>query len=171
MDDSMTIWFCQQIGVNFRFIDYYENSGEGFTHYAQVLQKKGYLYGRHYAPHDIAVRELGTGKSRFEVARNLGITFNIAPKLEVDDGINAARSILRSCWFDVDKTHRGLNCLKNYRKEWDEKNKVFKTFPKHDWASHGADAFRTFAVGFREITRSIPQTTYGGVKPYIPGIG
>lgn len=171
MDDSMTIWFFQHIGMQFRFIDYYESSGEGLSHYAKVLQDRGYLYGKHFAPHDIAVRELGTGKSRFEVAKLLGINFEVGPKLEVEDGINIARSLLRSCWFDENKTHRGLNCLKNYRKEWDEKNKVFRTTAKHDWASHGADGFRTFGVGFREIMEIKPQTSYGGIKPYYPGIG
>lgn len=171
MDDSMSIWFLQQIGLQFRFIDYYENSGEGFAHYAKVLQDRQYLYGKHFAPHDISVRELGTGKSRLEVAARLGIKFEVGPMLGVDDGINAARSVLRQCWFDLDKTHRGINCLKNYRKEWDEKNKVFKSNPKHDWASHGADSFRTFAVGFKQFIQSRPQTSYGGVKPFLPGIG
>ena len=171
MDDSMTIWFMQVIGKEFRFIDYYENSGEGFTHYAKALQDKGYLYGKHYAPHDISVRELGTGKSRLEVATKLGIKFEVSPRLEIEDGINAVRSIFNQCWFDADKCHRGLNCLKNYRKDWDEKNKVFKTNPKHDWASHGSDAFRTFGVGYRQYIPPTVQTSFGGVKPYFEGIG
>lgn len=170
MDDSMTIWFMQNAGMQFRFIDYYENSGEGLAHYAKVLQDKGYLYGRHFAPHDIAVREIGTGKSRLEVAKTLGIKFEAAPKLGIDDGINACRGVLRSCWFDIDKCHRGINCLKNYQKDWDEKNKVFKTHPKHDWSSHGADAFRIFGTGYREIHSPVQQTSYGGVKPIIPGL-
>ncbi len=171
MDDSMSIWFMQSVGAGYHFIDYYENSGEGFAHYAKVLQDRGYVYGRHFAPHDIAVRELGTGKSRLEVAASLGIKFDIGPQLEVDDGINAGRMIFRQCWFDVDKCHRGINCLRNYRKDWDEKNQVFKNKPKHDWASHGADAFRTFAVGYRQYIPPKVQTEFGGVKPYIPGVG
>ena len=171
MDDSMSIWFGQEIGARFRFIDYYENSGEGLQHYAKVLQDRGYLYGRHFAPHDIAVRELGTGKSRLEVAARLGIKFEVGPQLEIDEGINACRSIFRQCWFDADKCHRGINCLKNYRKDWDDKNKVFKTKPKHDWSSHGADSFRTFGVGHRTFRPPTPQSSFGGVKPYIPGVG
>lgn len=171
MDDSMTIWFMQQVGVNFHFIDYYENSGEGFSHYAKVCQDKGYIYGDHFAPHDIAVRELGTGKSRLEVAKSLGINFKVSPKLGLDDGINACRSILRQCWFDYEKTHRGINCLKNYHKEWDEKNKVFKTFPKHDWSSHGADSFRVFGVGFKQRIAVKSATVTGGVLPLAGGIG
>jgi hypothetical protein len=171
IDDSMTIWFFQVIGQEFHFIDYYENSGEGLSHYAMVMQDKKYVYGKHYAPHDIMVRELGTGKSRFEVAKGFGISFIPAPALAIDDGINAARGIFSQCWFDADKCHRGVNCLKNYRKEWDEQNKVFKNKPKHDWASHGADAFRRFAVGYRKVMAPSIQTTPGGVLPFFPGIG
>lgn len=171
MDDSMSIWFMQFVGLSYRFIDYYENSGEGFSHYAKVLQKKGYFYSRHFAPHDIAVRELGTGKSRLEAAASLGIKFEVAPMLSLEDGINATRSILRQCWFDADKCYRGINCLKNYRKDWDEKNKVFRTKPKHDWSSHGADSFRTFSTGYRHAVHRAQQTGWGGIKPYLPGIG
>lgn len=170
IDDSMTIWFVQAVGQEIHLIDYYENSGEGFPHYAQVLQDRKYLYARHFAPHDIAVRELGTGKSRVETAAKLGIKFEIGANLSIDDGINAARQILSQCWFDKDKAMRGINALKNYRKEWDEKNKVFKTTPKHDWASHGADGFRCFALNYKKyMAPAPPQTDFGGVKPYMPG--
>lgn len=171
IDDSMSIWFFQIIGQEIHFIEYYENSGEGFAHYASYLQSRGYIYGRHFAPHDIAVRELGTGKSRVEVAASLGIKFEIGAALSIDDGINAARLVFLQCWFDAEKCMRGINALKNYRKEWDEKNKVFKSNPKHDWASHGADAFRTFATGYKKTFSPPPQTSFGGVKPYIPGVG
>lgn len=164
MDDSMTIWFFQHIGMEVRFVDYYENSGEGLAHYAQVMQEKKYYYGKHFAPHDIAVRELGTGKSRIEVAKGLGIKFETGVRMEVDDGINAVRTQFSGFWFDAEKCHRGINCLKNYRKEWDEKNKVFKTTPKHDWASHGADAMRTMAVNYKRVVPMQQQTSFGGVK-------
>lgn len=172
IDDSMSIWLFQVVGQEFHFIDYYENSGEGLLHYAQVLQKKGYLYGKHYAPHDIMVRELGSGKSRFEVAKGYGITFEAGPMLEIEDGINAGRIILSQCWFDKDKCYRGIESLKNYHKEWDEKNKVFKKKPKHDWSSHGADAFRRFAIGYRRIAPRGPSVNgHGGILPYMPGVG
>lgn len=166
MDDSMTIWFLQVIGKELHFIDYYENSGEGFAHYAKVLRDKPYIYGKHFAPFDIAVRELGTGKSRLEVARNLGIRFETAPKLSIEDGINAARSLLSRCWFDSNNCSRGIQALKNYSKDWDVKNKVFRNNPKHDWSSHGADGFRTFAVTFKETSGSMPKQSLGGVNPY-----
>lgn len=166
IDDSMTIWFFQVIGQEFRFVDYYENSGEGLHHYAQKLQEKGYLYGNHYAPHDIAVRELGTGKSRLEVAKTLGIRFIEGKRLDIEDGINAVRTAFSRFWFDRDKCHRGINALKNYRKEWDEKNKVFRTNPLHDWASHGADAMRTGILNFKPTMPMQRQTSFGGVKRY-----
>lgn len=170
IDDSMTIWFYQLIGGEIHFIDYYENSGEGLQHYAMKLQEKRYLYGKQYAPHDIAVRELGTGKSRFEVAKGMGITFTINPSLEIEDGINVGRTVFSRCWFDAVKCERGINALRNYKKDWDDKNKVFRNKPKHDWASHGADAFRMFAIGFKENIIRAKPTVSGGVKPYYPGI-
>lgn len=172
IDDSMTIWFIQKVGQEFHMIDYYENSGEGLPFYAQVLQDRKYIYAHHFAPHDIAVRELGTGKSRLEVAKSLGIRFEIAPALSLEDGINAGRAVFSQCWFDKEKTNRGINALKNYTKEWDEKNKVFKNKPQHNWASHGADGFRTFAVGYKPPHIAQPATTgYGGVKPLYPELG
>jgi hypothetical protein len=150
MDDSMTIWFVQRLGREVRLIDYYENSGEGIAHYAEILQDKHYVYTEHYAPHDIAVRELGTGKSRSETAKSLGIDFEVIPKLSVEEGIEAARNLLSRCWFDKTKCQLGLNALNSYHKEWDEKNETWKSHPQHDWSSHGADSFRYLAVGLEE---------------------
>lgn len=173
IDDSMTIWFFQVAGREFHFIDYYENSGEGLRHYIKILQERDYVYGQHIAPHDISVKELGTGKSRFEVAKNLGLKFEVAPKLRIDDGIDSVRAIINRCYFDSKKTFRGIQALKNYRKEWNEKDMVFRTNPKHDWSSHAADSMRTFATGF--IPKVAPpqggQQGYGGVLPLAGGIG
>lgn len=156
VDDSMTIWFVQTVGKEIRIIDYLENSGEGMTFYIRELQQKGYVYGEHYAPHDIRVRELTSGKSRLETARTLGIDFRIAPQLGIEDGIDAARRIFGRIWFDKVKCERGIAALKSYQKEFDEKNKVYKNHPLHNWASHGADAFRYFAVSYEEIVDTDP---------------
>ena len=163
IDDSTTIWFLQTVGQELHLIDYYENSGEGLPHYAQIIHNKGYTYQSHYAPHDIEVRELGSGKSRMEIARSLGINFKLCPNLSIDDGIEAARTIFSRCWFDKTKCDRGIQALKNYKKDWDEKNKTFRSSPKHDWSSHGADAFRYLAIGYKEQRPYIPQTDFGGV--------
>ena len=160
IDDSTTIWFLQTVGQELHLIDYYENSGEGLPHYVQIIHGKGYTYQNHYAPHDIEVRELGSGKSRMEIAKSLGINFKLCPNLSVDDGIEAARTIFSRCWFDQTKCDRGIQALKNYKKDWDEKNKIFRNNPKHDWSSHGADSFRYLAIGYREPKRYIPQIDF-----------
>lgn len=150
MDDATAIWFFQvEPSGDWRFVDYYEASGEGLAHYAKVLQDKGYLYGTHVAPHDIRVRELGTGKSRWERASELGIRFAIAPQLQVSDGIDAVRHKLPRCWFDSTRCADGIRALRTYRKEWREKNNVYADRPRHDWTSHCADAMRYAVTGFR----------------------
>lgn len=148
--DSTAIWFYQQHASEVRLIDYYEASGEGLHHYANVLDKKGYRYEAHYAPHDIEVREIGSGKSRKEIARELGITFSVAPKLNLHDGLNAARMLLPRCYFDADKCQAGIEALQNYRKDFNTRLDEFKETPLHDWASHGADAFRYLAISLSE---------------------
>lgn len=149
IDDSMTIWFCQVVGKEIRFIDYLEVTGEGIPYCVSELKNKGYVYGEHYWPHDGAVRELGTGVSRKETAESLGLRpLNINPRLHPDEGIAACRAIFNQCWFDAEKCKRGLLALKSYQKEYDERNKTYKSHPLHNWASHGADGFRTFGIGF-----------------------
>ena len=152
-DSTAIIWF-QQFGNEYRIIDYYENQGEGIPHYVKIVREKDYIYGRHIAPHDIKVREMGTGKSRFEVARDLGLRFDICPNIQIDDGIEAARSIIPRCYFDEKKCTILVEALRQYRKDYDEKNKVYKNRPLHDWSSHGADAFRYLALGTRDINKN-----------------
>lgn len=150
MSDDTSVWFFQFYGMEIRVIDYYAANGEGFGHYAAVLREKKYRYARHFAPHDIAVRELGTGASRMEIAASLGIKFERIPtNLNVLDGIDNVREMLDYCWFDEEKCEDGLKCLQAYKKEWDEKLGRYKSHPLHDWASHGADSFRTMAVAWK----------------------
>ena len=160
IDDSTTIWFIQALhSGEIRVIDYYEQSGEGLTHYAKILRDLPYVYRNHFMPHDVEVRELGTGISRKDTALGLGIKPIETVKRARDNeavmtGIEAARNILSRCWFDVEKCEKGIEALKNYRKEWDEANQIFKTKPLHDWSSHAADAFRTFSMGFKDFSRA-----------------
>lgn len=156
ISDSMTIWFFQAVGRELRVIDYYEASGYGLDHYAKHLQSKPYLYGTHYGPHDIQVRELGTGKSRWEVAKSLGITFSVVKQMEVLDGINAARLTIPRMWFDKVKCAQGLDALRQYREKIDEKRQV-SMGPLHDWTSHAADAFRYLCVGHRDEKTKTPR--------------
>lgn len=146
--DSTSIWFYQQVGREVRLIDYYEASGVGLDHYAKELRSKPYTY-KHTAailPHDAEAKELGTGKSRQEVLTSLGIRSEIAPKLSVDDGVNAVRMMLPMCYIDAERCQRGIECLENYRADFDERNKVLRSAPKHDWSSHGSDSLRYLAV-------------------------
>ncbi len=144
--DSTAILFMQEIGKEWRMIDSYEASGEGLSHYVNVLQEKGYNYGTHYAPHDITVRELGTGQSRLEVAKQLGINFQIAPKLSIEDGINAVRQRFNTLWIDEQKNPIFLHCISLYRKQWNDKRGEFENKPYHDFTSNFADALRYWAV-------------------------
>ncbi len=164
--DSTAIWFAQFVGQEIHLIDYYENSGVGLDHYAKVLHEKGYHYESHILPHDVKVKELGTGKSRLETLDNLGVrNIEIAPKLSVDDGIQASRSMINKCWFDEEKCERGIEALLQYRREFDEKLKSWRGRPLHDWTSHGADSFRYLAVGYR------PNTNWGEpIKRNLKGI-
>ena len=148
MNDTMSIWFTQTHGAQIRVIDYFASEGEGLKFYKQELEDKEYLYDTHYMPHDIGVRELGTGVSRKETCLKLGIKpLEVVEKLLIDDGINAVRGILSRCWFDEKKCYEGLKGLRNYKKIFDEKRNTYKNKPEHNWASHPSDAFRTFAVG------------------------
>ena len=166
MDDATSIWFFQLFKSEIRLVHYYENSGEGLPHYARELNKwavmKDITYGKHYAPHDIKVRELGTGKSRLEIARSMGLKFTTVRKLPVIDGIDAVRAMLPRCWFNRSTCARGIEALKGYHKEWDSAKQVFRKNPVHDSNSHGADAFRTMAVGLKQpsLDNKRKATTY-----------
>lgn len=156
VDDSMAIWFVQQIGQSYHVIDYYESAGYGLEHYAKVLADKGYVYSNHYFPHDAAAREMTSGeiaRSRQEVAQSLGIRPAIVvPRARNIDKIihvqiPAARNLLPQCWFDETRCAQGISALESYRAEYNEERKVLSSRPMHDWASHGASAWLTYAVG------------------------
>ena len=155
--DSTAIWFVQCVGKERRLIDYHEASGMGFDYYAKVLKEKGYVYAEHYFPHDIQQHMIGMDRSRAATLAQLGIQPTVVAKGDLNDGINATRKLLDTCWIDRKRCARGLECLRQYRREWDDKGKVWKPKPLHDWASHGADALRTFAVGWYE--------RHPGIKP------
>jgi hypothetical protein len=144
--DSTAIWVCQVAGQEKRLIDFVENHGQGLDWYANWIKNNGYDKAEHILPHDVEVRELGTGKSRKEVLQDLGLNISVCPRISVDDGIQAVRRFLPNCWFHP-KTKQGLDALRNYRREYDEKRNVYYDKPLHDWSSHGSDAFRYLAVG------------------------
>jgi hypothetical protein len=166
--DSTAIFFTQNIGRAVHVIDYYEARGEGLPHYCKVLSSKNYLYGEHNAPHDIEVRELGTGKSRREIAWDLGLNFRVVPKLPIEDGIHAAQMLIPRLYFDREKCKYGLECLRQYHRAYNERTRSFRATPVHDYSSHAADAFRYLAVGLREEGRGVTAPQRQAVMDYDP---
>lgn len=148
LDDATAIWFCQVAGQEVRVIDYYEVNNKALSEVAKVLRNdKPYVYGEHYLPHDAQTRELMTAKSRKDSLEGLGIRpIKVGSRQSVEDGINAARNLLPRCVFDADKCRPGIEAMKHYRREWDDKLKTFRQRPRHDWTSHAADAFRYLAI-------------------------
>lgn len=145
--DSTAIIFAQRIQNEIHIIDYYENNGVGLDHYARVLDERGYSYSAHHAPPDIKVRELGSGaRSRLDLARDLGISFQVVPNLNVFEGIELTRSLFPRFWFDSVKCSRLIKCLENYCKQFNENYNVYADQPVHNWASHGADAMRMLGI-------------------------
>jgi len=157
--DSTSVWFTQSVGRAIHVIDFYEARNEGLPHYCKMLTDRRYVYGNHHAPHDIEVRELGSGKSRREIAWDLGLNFRVVPKLPVEDGIHAAQMLIPRCYFDRERTKAGLEALRQYHRAYNERTRSFRASPVHDWSSHAADSFRYLAVGIRETrdTQRAPQ--------------
>lgn len=174
--DPTSIWFWQDMGGHIRVIDYYENTQKSTDHYANILQRKGYdkgyQYGEHWLPHDVKVSEWGSG-SRIETLVGLGIKPQITPNISIEDGINATMLTIPHCYFNESTTQDGLEGLRLYRAQEDEKKArdahtpFTKPKPYHDWASNPADAFRYLAIAWRKkrgilVTepRGINQMTY-----------
>lgn len=160
--DSTVIWFAQQHMGEVRLIDYYENFGVGLDHYASVLQQKrekgNWTFGEHILPHDAAVADLSTGKSRIQTLSSLGINGRVLNREgSIDDGIAAARALLPRCYFDATRCAHGIEALKQYRCEYDEERKIFSNKPLHDWTSHAADAFRYLARGLPDQSFAPPK--------------
>jgi len=151
ISDSTCIWIAQIVGKEIQLIDCVENHGVGLDYYVSWLRDKGYDKAQNILPHDVRVRELGTGKSRQEVLMESGLDVTIAPSLSVADGIQAVRRLLPRCWFDKESTKAGVSALRNYRRVFDEKRNVFYDTPLHDWSSHFADSFRYLAIGLTEV--------------------
>jgi phage terminase large subunit len=149
--DKTAIWFAQQVGFEFRLIDYYENRGFALGHYLKVIQDKPYLWGTHWLPHDAENKLLGSERTIQEQVQAIFKDVQIAPKISVANGIEAARSIFNRCWFDQDKCADGINCLRRYRYDVDPDTGQYSKNPLHDEASHGADAFRYLAVSMQEV--------------------
>jgi hypothetical protein len=167
--DMMCIWFYQICGREVHFIDYVQGSGKGLDHFAAILNEKkaklGYVYKAHCLPHDVEARELGTGQSRRMVLSGLlDEPIIVAPLSSVEDGISAARGLLGISWFDKAKTMLGMSALRAYKK-----SKMGR--PVHDWASHPADALRTFATAWHLVAGYMASNSgKGALRRRIRGV-
>ena len=151
--DNTAIIFFQQVGNQIMVIDFYENNKEGLPHYVQMIKDKDYVYGEHYAPHDIEVTEFSNGKTRREIAYQLGIRFRVLPKLGLEDGIHSLKMVLPKCWFDVETTKPLLAALRHHHRKYNDKMRIFSAKPVKDFSSHACDAARYMAISLSELPR------------------
>tara|TARA_R100000664_G_scaffold18578_1_gene27651 strand:+ start:1584 stop:2864 length:1281 start_codon:yes stop_codon:yes gene_type:complete len=167
VDDSTAIIFFQQLGNQIMVIDYYENNREGLPHYVQMIKDKDYVYGEHFAPHDIEVTEFSSGKTRREVAYQLGVRFKILPKIPLEDGIHSLKMVLPKCWFDIESTKPLINALRHHHRKYNEKMKMFSNKPVKDWSSHACDSARYMALAITELPREKVAAQKTAVNDYL----
>jgi phage terminase large subunit len=148
--DKTAIWFVQQVGYEFRLIDYYENRGQILSHYVKVLRERPYVYGTTWLPHDAENDLLASERTIMQQVQAHNFDVRIVPKTSVADRIEAARAVFNRCFFDEEKTADGLQCLRRWRYDVDPDTNQYSRLPLHDDASHGADAFTYFAVSMEE---------------------
>jgi len=149
--DNVSIWFAQSVGFEFRIIDFLSDCLKDLSFYLKELRNKPYLYGVDYLPHDAKAKTLAAGgRTVQQIIQAAGRKVQIVRQTSINDGIAAARSIFNKCYFDAEKCADGLQALRHYRYDFDEDLLTFKKEPRHDWASHPADAFRYLAVSIKE---------------------
>lgn len=155
ISDSMAILFVQRTATETRVIDSYQNENFGINHYWMILQQKqnerGYVYGKHYAPHDANKRELGTGQTLIQTAEKMGLILEQIPMIGIDDGIQKVRLMFPRLYINEPLCEQPLNAWLNYHKEWDEQKLMFSKDAVHDWSSHYADTLRYLAVVEQEL--------------------
>ena len=153
--DDTAIWWFQVVHGEIRMLDYHSSNGQPVAFYAGIIQsrekERGYVYGTHYLPHDARAKTLASNKSIIEqLSDKIALKYlKIVPSLSLQDGIQATRLALTRAWFDH-KCEDGIECLRQYQREYDEDKKVFRDKPRHDWTSHGADAFRMLSIAWKE---------------------
>jgi hypothetical protein len=158
--DATAICFWQHYNNRFWFIDYLEGTGEQASYWAQEVADKPYRYAKHYLPHDARSKEYTSGRAAIEQIKLVLDDIYICPNHTVADGINAVRITLENCYWDEKKCAMLVENLRSYEHEWDEDNKVFRDRPKHNFASHGADSFRYFAVGWKTLNLDEEERVY-----------
>lgn len=159
LDDATAIWWWQVAGSDeLRIIDYYEASGENIEHYCNVIHKRYHKYGKHYVPHDAANKLLAAGgRSIVQQAYQLGVQMFVVASTSQQNAIEAARKTLEISWIDTKKCNNGIEALKQYQFEYNEDMKVFKSKPRHDWASHASDAFEIIGQVWRQPAKILEK--------------
>lgn len=157
VSDTTAIWVFQVLHGGIHVLDHYETSGVGAEHYCEWLNERGYKGGNDYVPHDAENQEWGSGRKRVDVLRDFNRKPRRVASVSVQDGIQAARKTLPIAKFDFKCEERGIAALEQYRREWDDKNKVFRLKPKHDWASNSADAWRYLSLAWQEYQPPAPK--------------
>lgn len=164
--DAMAVWFTQSERTGaVRWIDYHEDVGGGLPAVIKVVKEKPYVYGQHWAPHDIEQREIASGSTRKQAAAGMGIDFQVTPKIAVADGITALKLLLARSYFDEERCKAGLEALLHYRKTWNQRLGRFLEEPFHDWSSHGSDAARGMAVRYQQPRMATQK------RPAVPSTG
>ena len=155
-DDTAIFWFSVVHG-EIRILDYHSSNGQTIPYYTGLIKAKeqefGYTYGTHYLPHDARAKTLASGGKSIIEQLSVKIpleSMKIVPNLSLQDGIQASRMALKRSWFDAERCLDGIECLRQYQREYDEDRKVFRDKPRHDWTSHGSDAFRMLAIAWHE---------------------
>lgn len=162
-NDSTCIIFYQVVGTMVRIIDCYEANFKPIDHYCKVVLSKPYIYGKHFVGHDIMVHEQGSGLTRYDMYKNLGVKFeqrdgkSAIPNVSIEDGIEAVRALFARLWVDDKNGKQLIKCLENYHQEFDNKRKVYKGIPLHDWSSHMADAMRYLALTVNKVQAGSTQ--------------
>jgi phage terminase large subunit len=158
--DDTAIWFRQLVGTSINIFDHHASNGKDVQFYVDLLLNKRkeheITYGTHWLPHDARPRTLASGgksilqqfQEAAQVHHELG-RFGILPRLDVQEGIQAARKTFPFCRFHKARCEKGLNSLRQYHREWDDEKKVFLANPAHDWSSHDADAFRYLSLSWK----------------------
>jgi len=154
--DKTAIWFVQQIGFEYRIIDFYENRGFAFNHYVKLVKEKPYIIERLVLPHDATAALLASERTIEQQAKDNGFDVTVIARASIESGIEAARGIFNRCWFDENKCVDGLNALRRYRYEIDDSGQWSKR-PLHDENSHAADSFRYLATALVEPNKTIAQ--------------
>lgn len=155
LNDHMAIWLMQPFRMELRLIGAYMNNNEGMEHYINWLhdyrEEHGIRYAEHYGPHDLAVRDVMTGKSRVDTAKTMGIVFKIVPRVQMKtESINAARRIFPRLLIDPERCGKSWDAIRKYRREWDPDNEIFKDHPVHDWTSNPADALQQIGLAWKD---------------------